>query len=153
MRIEYRIVEKKYEDRDADRWLAWGALYENCGEIAWDTAKILICAIPDEAKATFRYLHRRIRELDVGLEEAETLFVNYADYLRVRSEVETVAGETHREIRQKLWERLFVPAEDQPATVGDEPPLARPEEKRRYERQPVVAERREQYHTSEEENS
>jgi hypothetical protein len=59
-----------------------------------------------------RYFRRRIERLAIKLEDGEQIVgEEYAGRFRLRPGLFTVEGETHKEIRQQLWERIFPPPE------------------------------------------
>ncbi len=106
MIVRYRLIEKKYEDGSGDHWLPWGTLYENCSG-AFVNHQVLFKVIPDEYKGVTHYFSSRIEELGIGLEDGERMFGEHAHRFRLRPETLTVEGQSHREIRQRLWERIF----------------------------------------------
>ncbi|HID61465.1 MAG TPA: hypothetical protein EYP49_01780 [Anaerolineae bacterium] len=54
-------------------------------------------------------------ELNLSLEDGDWLIgEEYAGRFRLRPGLFTVEGETHKEIRQQLWERTFAPSEAEP---------------------------------------
>jgi hypothetical protein len=114
---KYRLIEKYFDDRVG--WITWGALYDNCSEI-FPESKVLFTAIPDDDRHIRRYLGARINELNLGLEDGDWLIgEEYADRFRLRPGLFTVEGETHKEIRQQLWERIFALPEAEP--ISDAP--------------------------------
>jgi len=112
MIVKYRLIEKYFNDRRG--WITWGALYENCSQI-FPESKVLFTAIPDDDRHIRRYLGARINELNLGLEDGDwPIGEEYAGRFRLRPGLFTVEGETHKEIRQQLWERIFAPPEAEP---------------------------------------
>jgi hypothetical protein len=62
----------------------------------------------------------RSNELNLGLEDGDWLIgEEYAGRFRLRPGLFTVEGETHKEIRQQLWEHIFAPPEAEP--ISDAP--------------------------------
>ena len=106
MIVRYRLIEKYFEDEKI--WRIWGALYDNCSDMFPDS-KILVRSIPDDDRRLGRPIDQRIDDLAITLEDAERIFAHseYAEYFRLRPQIETVEGKTHKEIRQRLWEQLF----------------------------------------------
>ena len=114
MIVKYRLIEKYFDDHEG--WITWGALYDNCSKIFPET-KVLFTAIPDDDRHIRRYLDARINELNLGLEDGDWLIgEEYANRFRLRPGLFTVEGETHKEIRQQLWERIFAPPEAEPTS-------------------------------------
>jgi len=120
MRSRYRFGEKwgGYEGRG--KWSTWGTLYENCGTEFPDRS-LLFRTIPDDDRQTARYFDARIREFAPSLENATVVFGDYADRFRLRSEIHTIEGETHQEIRQQLWERIFTAPQPEAGEAAIEP--------------------------------
>jgi len=108
MIVRYRLIEKYFKDEKI--WRIWGALYDYCSAMFPDS-KILVRSIPDDDRRLGRHIDQRIDNLAISLEDAERIFAHseYADYFRLRPQIETVEGKTHKEVRQRLWERLFAP--------------------------------------------
>ena len=104
MKVRYRLIEKFYPD---EGWAVWGAIYENrSGRFA--DSPTLIISIPDDDRRTGRHLERRIVEFNIGVENADRLVdPDYPICFRVLPEIYTVEGESHREIWQKLWDRIY----------------------------------------------
>jgi hypothetical protein len=124
MIVRYRVIEKWWEEER--RWGPWGALYENCSD-GFADRKVLFRTIPDEHKSVRHHFDRRIKELRIGLLDGERILGDYADRFRLRPEVHMVKGDTHEEIRQRLWECLFPSPEletektiTKPATAWEE---------------------------------
>lgn len=105
MKARFRVLEKWF--RDERRWRVWGTVYENCDpESPGQT--LLFRTIPDDDRRTARFFSTRVRELSLSIEEAERLIdESYPIRFRVRSEIRTVEGASHREIRARLWEVIF----------------------------------------------
>jgi hypothetical protein len=122
MIVRYRLIEKYFKDEKI--WRIWGALYDNCSDMFPDS-KILVRSIPDDDRRLGRHIDQRIDDLAISLEDAERIFAHseYADYFRLRPQIETVEGKTHKEVRQRLWERLFAPGKA-PYQYGREPTAA-----------------------------
>lgn len=122
MIVRYRLIEKYFKDEKI--WRIWGALYDNCSDMFPDS-KILVRSIPDDDRRLGRHIDQRIDDLAISLEDAERIFAHseYADYFRLRPQIETVEGKTHKEVRQRLWERLFAP-EKAPYQYRREPTAA-----------------------------
>jgi hypothetical protein len=127
MIVRYRLIEKYFDDHEG--WIIWGALYDNCSEI-FPESKVFFTAIPDDDRHIRRYLGARINELNLGLEDGDWLIgEEYASRFRLRPGLFTVKGETHKEIRQQLWERIFAPSEAEPTseTSAEERYVTRPD--------------------------
>ena len=103
MKVRYRLIEKWWADRQ--RWVTWGALYENCGSEATGR-QVLFRALPDEHKSVRHYFDRRIKELNIGLDDGERMLGKYAHRFRLKPDVRSVQGATHAEVRQRLWQRV-----------------------------------------------
>ena len=110
MKVRFRFMDKWVVYEEKGKWMTWGTLYENCGTEFPDRS-LLFRTIPDDDRQTARYFDARIREFAPSLENAEVVFGDYAGRFRLRSEIHTVEGETHQEIRQQLWERIFAAPE------------------------------------------
>ena len=108
--VRYRLIEDWLAEERI--WFTWGVFYENCSGTFTDFT-LLIHAIPDDDRRKGRYFDQRIRELRPSIEEAEIVLGEYADRYRVRPEICTVEGESHREIRARLWETIFEEMEGQ----------------------------------------
>ena len=82
-------------------------------------------SIPDDDRRLGRHIDQRIDNLAISLEDAERIFAHseYTQYFRLRPQIEMVEGKTHKEIRQRLWERLFAP-EEAPYQYRREPTVA-----------------------------
>ena len=105
MKVRFRLLEKWF--RDEGRWRVWGMVYENCGLEPWGQT-LLFRTIPDDDRRTARFFSARVRELSPGIEEAECLIdESYPIHFRVRPEIRTVEGASHREIRARLWDIIF----------------------------------------------
>lgn len=112
MIVRYRLIEKRLQP--PERWIVWGALYDNCSGDFPDSS-VLIRALPDDDRHIRRYFRRRIERLAIKLEDGERIIgEEYAGRFRLRPGPFTVEGETHKEIRQQLWERIFAPPEVEP---------------------------------------
>jgi hypothetical protein len=104
MKVRYRLIEKYYP---GEGWETWGALYENYSG-RWADHPVLIISIPDDDRRTGRHLEKRIVELGIHIEDGERLVdETYSIRFRVLPDIYLVEGETHQEIWQKLWDRLF----------------------------------------------
>ena len=109
MIVRYRLIEKRLQS--LEKWIVWGTLYDNCSG-DFPGSSVLIRALPDDDRHVRRYFRRRIEELAIKLEDGERIIgEEYAGRFRLRPGLFTVEGETHREIRQQLWERIFAPPE------------------------------------------
>ena len=85
-------------------------MYENCSG-RFEDSKVLIHSIPDEYKGVVRAFEDRIVELQLGLQNADLMLGQYVHRFHLRPEIETVEGETYREIRQRLWDCIFAEGE------------------------------------------
>jgi hypothetical protein len=112
MIVRYRLVEKDWEWDNPDRtlWAPWGVVYENCSG-RFEDSKVLIHSIPDEYKGIVRSFEDRVAELQLDLKNADLMLGQYAHRFHLRPEIETVEGETYKEIRQRLWDRIFAEGE------------------------------------------
>ena len=108
MIVRYRLVEKDWEwdNPDGTFGAPWGVVFENCSGRFKDS-KVLIHSIPDEYKGVVRTFEDRIAELQLDLKNADLMLGRYAHRFHLRPEIETVEGETYKEIRQRLWDRIF----------------------------------------------
>ena len=107
---KYRLIEKRLQS--PEKWIVWGTLYDNCSG-DFPGSSVLIRALPDDDRHIRRYFRRRIERLAIKLEDGERIIgEEYAG--RFRPGLFTVEGETHKEIRQQLWERIFAPPEAEP---------------------------------------
>ncbi|HIC88777.1 MAG TPA: hypothetical protein EYP04_05185 [Anaerolineae bacterium] len=103
---------------DEGFWLTWGMLYENVRRRFQD-CPLLIRSIPEDDRATGRYFTRRTQELQPPLEQEELILGDRAGIFRFLPEIYEVEGQDYREIRQKLWERIFQDyPQPEPATVS-----------------------------------
>lgn len=117
MIVRYRLIEKRLQS--PERWIVWGALYDNCSG-DFPGSSVLIRALPDDDRHIRRYFRRRIETLAIELEDGERIIGGeYAGRFRLLPGLFTVEGETHKEIRQQLWERIFAPPEAEP--ISDAP--------------------------------
>jgi len=95
----YRVIEDWLVEEAI--WFPWGMFYENCsGEFPERT--LLTEAIPDDDRRRGRYFGQRIERLRPTIERAEVVLGEYAGRYRVRPEICTVEGESHRAIRARL---------------------------------------------------
>ena len=123
---KYRLIEKRLQS--LEKWIVWGTLYDNCSG-DFPGSSVLIRALPDDDRHIRRYFRRRIETLAIELEDGERIIgEEYAGRFRLRPGLFTVEGETHKEIRQQLWERIFAPpgVEPIPDAPAEEPYVTRP---------------------------
>ena len=103
MIVRYRIVEKYLDD--SGRWMPWGTFYEDCSDGLKQT--LLLRSIPDDDRERGRYWSQRAETLRPGVENAHVILGTFANRFRVRPEIRTVEGTSHREIRARLWDIIF----------------------------------------------
>jgi hypothetical protein len=103
MIVRYRIVEKYLED--SGRWIPWGTFYEDCSDGVKRT--LLLRSIPDDDRERGRYWSQRAETLRPGVEDAQVILGTFANRFRVRPEIRTTEGTSHREIRARLWNIIF----------------------------------------------
>jgi len=105
MKTRFRLVEKWFKDEG--RWRVWGIVYENQDVESREQA-LLFRTIPDDDRRTARFFGTRVRELSPSIEEADCLIdESYPIRFRVLSEIRTIEGMSHREIRAQLWNVIF----------------------------------------------
>lgn len=120
MRVRYRFIEKWFVYERKGKWITWGTAYENCGN-EFPEYSLLFRTSPDDDRRVRRHFDTRVREFAPSLEDAEVILGDYADRFRLRPEIHTIEGETHQEIRQQLWERIFDALEPEAAQPAIEP--------------------------------
>ena len=103
MIVRYRIIEKYLDD--SGRWMPWGTFYEDCSDGLKQT--LLLRSIPDDDRERGRYWSQRAETLRPGVENAQVILGTFANRFRVRPEIRTVEGTSHREVRARLWDIIF----------------------------------------------
>jgi len=110
MKVRYRFIEKWFVYERKGKWITWGTIYENCGS-EFPEYSLLFRTFPDDDRHVRRHFDARVREFAPSLEDAEVILGDYTGRFRLRSEIHTIEGETHHEICQQLWERIFAAPE------------------------------------------
>ena len=103
MIVRYRIIEKYLDDSGS--WMPWGTFYEDCSDGLKQT--LLLRSIPDDDRERGRYWSQRAETLRPGVENAQVILGTFANRFRVRPEIRTVEGTSHREVRARLWDIIF----------------------------------------------
>jgi hypothetical protein len=106
MRVRYRVIEKWWPDSKA--WEEWGAIYDNRSGRFRESKSLLISSLA-ESRATVREFERRIEALGLDVEHCQPLLEGHTQQFRFRSTIDTVEGETFREIHNRLWRQIFGP--------------------------------------------
>ncbi len=104
MIVKYRLVEEWWAEEEI--WFPWGMFYENLSG-SFPERTLLTRAIPDDDRRKARYFGQRIERFRPTVKEAEVVLGEYADRYRVRPEIRTVEGTSHRAIRARLWDVIF----------------------------------------------
>lgn len=114
MRVRYRVIEKWWPDSKV--WEQWGAIYDNRSGRFRESRCLLISSLA-ENRTTVREFEKRIEALGLDVEHCQPLLEGHAQQFRFCPTIDTVEGETFREIHNRLWRQIFGPPgpENQPA--------------------------------------